>query len=206
MIRHGHVLLFALSLLVLISSASWSPYNLRTIPEDSTLESFSEDSEYSEYEIEYFHPEEDDEDTFEDDFHSVSPTMDLLKCCRKGNLRDLNISLVHSRLSTMDVIEALAEACFYGQLLAVKHILKDARVIPAMDSNACLRAAIEGDHPDVVQVLLHDGRIDLAVHDYFAVRLAHQNGRTEILKLLLGHPGTDLVAALQALKPQITYQ
>lgn len=204
MLRHDHMLFFILSLFFHISLASWSPSSLRTIPEDSALESFSfsGDLDSSEYETEYFQLDY-EEETLEEECHGVNPTMDLLECCRKGNLRDLEITLVHGRISAMDVMEALAEACYYGQLRAVKMILEDTRVIPAVDNNACLRAAIEGDHPDVVQVLLNDGRIDLAMDDFYSVRLAHLNGRTEILKVLLGTTG-DLVAALQALKPQIT--
>lgn len=205
MVRHHHVLL--LSLFALITFASWSPFNLRTIPEDSALDSFSDTLVSEDIYLEFGEEGEgggiDEESIFEEEYGGVSATMDLLECCRKGNLRDLEIFLVHGGLSPANVMEALFEACYYGQLQAVKLILEDTRVIPSLDRNACLRAAIEGNHPSVVRVLLDDGRVEVRVDEYFVVRLAYVNERTEIVKVFLGHPGTDLVAALQALKPHI---
>jgi hypothetical protein len=182
----------------LVSSGVWSPpspFGLNTIPEETTVDFFGEALSVGDG-LECFFYEEPGEDFGSDE--------DLLECCRTGNVRDIEIALAYGQLSSDQVTEALMEACFFGQIGAVERILQDPRVVPSFDKNACLRAAIEGNHLGVVGVLLEDGRLNLAEDSYHVVRLAYVNGRKKIVKRILGHRGTDLVAAMEALKPTIS--
>jgi len=80
------------------------------------------------------------------------------------------------------------EACCYGQLEAVRHLMKDPRINVAVDNNWPIIVASENGHLAVVQELLKDPRVDPSTHENTAFNWAIRFGHHEVANLLLQHP------------------
>src|ERR1700733_14379838 len=76
----------------------------------------------------------------------------------------------------------LKEACKNGQESIVDYLLRSAKLLlPSV--NQCFFVASEKGRTEVVRLLLTDERVNPTADNDYAIRLATQNGHTEVVRL-----------------------
>ena len=105
---------------------------------------------------------------------------------RQGHTEVVKLLLADPRVdpATWDNF-AIIYASEYGHTDVIKLLLADPRVDPATDNNLPFRRASKNGHTEIVKLLLADPRVDPVTDDNCAIRMASSYGHAEVVKLLL---------------------
>jgi hypothetical protein len=95
-----------------------------------------------------------------------------------------------SNVSNMFAQDYLENACEEGDVEMVERLLKDSRVDPSLHLNHCFNRAFNGEHLEVLKLLLADPRVHPQRYHNVLIGPA-ADGDVEIVKLLLSCPRVD---------------
>jgi len=116
----------------------------------------------------------------------------IINASAKGYLKIVDILLNIPGMPDGNIDKAMLVACGKGHVEIVKLLIKDTRIDPIVYGKG-LREAILYNHIQVVKLLLADGRVNISNdRNNCAVVSTIENGKVEILRLLINYPGFSL--------------
>lgn len=115
---------------------------------------------------------------------------ELIEAIKQNNLSVLSTNLKLSKLHF-----CYKYATTYGYTDAVKILLENDQINPAIDNNDAIKVASKNGHIAIVEILLANNKVDPTVLYNYPLRTAAEHNHIDIFKMLLADPRTDATDA-----------